>query len=131
MLARVLLLAIDMTLAGEPLGLDTARDLVRKLRHTYPGTLWESGSVDQHNRIAKWLKFAIQRSQYIPSEACSHFSNIFQFPFVVCAEEQRAKAFPITGWFSVADDDELVLLVHFYLQLSAHRLAYPAVPSSS
>jgi hypothetical protein len=56
MLARVLLLAIDMTLAGEPLGLDPARDLVRKLRHTYPGTLWTSGSVDQHNRIAKWLK---------------------------------------------------------------------------
>ena len=36
MLARLLLLAIDMTLAGEPLGLETARDLSRELRHCYP-----------------------------------------------------------------------------------------------
>ena len=35
-LARLLLLAIDMTLAGEPLGLETARDLSRELRHCYP-----------------------------------------------------------------------------------------------
>ncbi len=35
-LARLLLLAIDMTLAGEPLGLETARDLVREVRHCYP-----------------------------------------------------------------------------------------------
>lgn len=36
MLARLLLLAVDMTLAGEPLGLETARDLLREVRHTYP-----------------------------------------------------------------------------------------------
>ncbi len=35
-LARLLLVAVDMTLAGEPLGLETARDLGRELRHTYP-----------------------------------------------------------------------------------------------
>jgi hypothetical protein len=39
MLARLLLLAIDMTLAGEPLGLETARDLVREIRHTFPELL--------------------------------------------------------------------------------------------
>jgi hypothetical protein len=36
MLARVMLLAIDVVLAGEPLALETARDLFREVRHTYP-----------------------------------------------------------------------------------------------
>ena len=36
MLARVMLVAIDIVLAGDPLGLETARDLMRELRHTYP-----------------------------------------------------------------------------------------------
>ena len=36
MLARVMLMAIDIVLAGEPLGLETARDLGRELRHAYP-----------------------------------------------------------------------------------------------
>ena len=35
-LARLLLVAVDMTLAGEPLGLGTARDLFREVRHCYP-----------------------------------------------------------------------------------------------
>ncbi len=41
MLARLLLVAVDMTLAGEPLGLETARDLGRELRHAYPELLDE------------------------------------------------------------------------------------------
>ncbi len=41
MLARVLLLAIDMTLAGEPLGPETARDLIREVRHACPELLDE------------------------------------------------------------------------------------------
>lgn len=36
MLARLLLVAIDLVLSGEPLGLETARDLGRELRHAYP-----------------------------------------------------------------------------------------------
>jgi hypothetical protein len=36
MLARVMLVAIDIVLAGEPLGLEAARDLGRELRHAYP-----------------------------------------------------------------------------------------------
>lgn len=36
MLARVMLGAIDIVLAGDPLGLETARDLSRELRHSYP-----------------------------------------------------------------------------------------------
>ena len=36
MLARVMLVAIDLVLSGEPLGLETARDLGRELRHAYP-----------------------------------------------------------------------------------------------
>lgn len=35
-LARVMLVAIDIVLAGEPLGLETARDLGKELRHAYP-----------------------------------------------------------------------------------------------
>jgi hypothetical protein len=31
-----MLLAVDHVLSGEPLGLETARDLSRELRHTYP-----------------------------------------------------------------------------------------------
>jgi len=36
MLARVLLLAVDHVVFGEPLGLGTARDLVREIKHSYP-----------------------------------------------------------------------------------------------
>jgi hypothetical protein len=36
MLARMMLVAIDIVLAGEPLGLEAARDLGRELWHTYP-----------------------------------------------------------------------------------------------
>ena len=41
MLARVMLVAVDIVLAGEPLGLETARDLIREIRHTYPELLAE------------------------------------------------------------------------------------------
>jgi hypothetical protein len=41
MLTRVMLLAIDIVLAGEPLGLETAHDLGKELRHAYPELLDE------------------------------------------------------------------------------------------
>lgn len=41
MLTRVMLVAIDIVLAGEPLGLETARDLIREVRHAYPELLDE------------------------------------------------------------------------------------------
>jgi hypothetical protein len=37
MLARVMLFAIDILLAGEPLGLETARDLFREVPALLPG----------------------------------------------------------------------------------------------
>jgi hypothetical protein len=36
LLARLMLVAIDIVLSGDPLGLETARDLSRELRHCYP-----------------------------------------------------------------------------------------------
>ncbi len=42
MLARVMLVAIDIVLSGESLGLETARDLSREVRHTYPQLVDES-----------------------------------------------------------------------------------------
>jgi hypothetical protein len=36
MLARVMLVAIDTTLSGEGMGLETARDLIREVEHAYP-----------------------------------------------------------------------------------------------
>ncbi len=36
MLARLMLVATDLVLSGEPLGLETARDLVREIKHTFP-----------------------------------------------------------------------------------------------
>ncbi len=42
MLVRVMLVAIDIVLAGEPLGLETAHDLGRELRHAYPELVNES-----------------------------------------------------------------------------------------
>jgi len=36
MLTRLMLVAIDLILAGERLGLETARDLVREIKHTFP-----------------------------------------------------------------------------------------------
>jgi hypothetical protein len=41
MLARVMLVAIDLVLSGEGLGLETARDLGKELRNTYPELLDE------------------------------------------------------------------------------------------
>ena len=35
-LARLMLVAADIVLAGDPLGLETGRDLVREVRHCYP-----------------------------------------------------------------------------------------------
>jgi hypothetical protein len=42
MLTRVMLVAIDLVLSGERLGLETARDLVREIKHTYPELVDES-----------------------------------------------------------------------------------------
>ena len=38
-LARLMLVMVDIVLAGDPLGLETARDLGRELRHTFPELL--------------------------------------------------------------------------------------------
>lgn len=35
-LARLMLVSIDLVLSGEGLGLETARDLVREIMHTFP-----------------------------------------------------------------------------------------------
>ena len=35
-LARLMLVAIDIVLSGEPLGLETARDLLREVEYAYP-----------------------------------------------------------------------------------------------
>ena len=42
-LARLMLAIADIVLAGDPLGLETARDLVREVRHTYPELAAERG----------------------------------------------------------------------------------------
>ena len=34
--ARVMLLAVDLIVSGEGLGLESARDLFREVRHAYP-----------------------------------------------------------------------------------------------
>jgi hypothetical protein len=39
MLTRVMLVAIDPVLSGERLGLETACDLVREIKHTFPELL--------------------------------------------------------------------------------------------
>jgi hypothetical protein len=36
MLAREMLLAVDLIVSGEGLGLEVARDLFREVRHAYP-----------------------------------------------------------------------------------------------
>ena len=36
MLARVMLVAIDLVLSDEGMGLETARDLIREVEHAYP-----------------------------------------------------------------------------------------------
>lgn len=35
-MARVMLLAVDLIVSGEGLGLETAPDLIREIRHAYP-----------------------------------------------------------------------------------------------
>jgi hypothetical protein len=41
LLARLMILMTDHILAGEGLGLETARDLIREVRHCYPELLDE------------------------------------------------------------------------------------------
>jgi hypothetical protein len=41
LLARLMLVMVDIVIAGDPLGLESARDLSRELRHTYPELLDE------------------------------------------------------------------------------------------
>lgn len=41
LLVRLMLVAIDLVLSGEGLGLETARDLIREVQHTYPELLAE------------------------------------------------------------------------------------------
>lgn len=41
MLTRVMLVAIDLVLSGEGMGRETARDLIREVRHAYPELLDE------------------------------------------------------------------------------------------
>jgi len=43
MLARLMLLATDIVLSGEPLGLEAARDLGRELRKRIPGACGRVG----------------------------------------------------------------------------------------
>jgi hypothetical protein len=45
MLTRVMLGAIDIVLAEERLGLETARDLTRELRHAYPELVGECSNL--------------------------------------------------------------------------------------
>lgn len=45
LLARLMLVAIDIVLAGDPLGLETARDLVREVEHAYPELVTERGEL--------------------------------------------------------------------------------------
>lgn len=42
MLVRLMLVAIDLVVSGEGLGLETARDLFRDVRHCYPELVDES-----------------------------------------------------------------------------------------
>jgi hypothetical protein len=54
MLARTMLVAIDIVLSGEPLGLETPRDLGRELRHAYPEL------VDDLHRMASSLPSVLE-----------------------------------------------------------------------
>jgi hypothetical protein len=47
-LARLMLVMVDIVLAGDPLGLGTARDLLREVEHAYPELLDESGGPSPH-----------------------------------------------------------------------------------
>ena len=42
LLARLMLVTVDIVLAGDPLRLETTRDLLREVRHTYPELVDES-----------------------------------------------------------------------------------------
>jgi hypothetical protein len=44
-LARLMLVMVDIVLAGDPLGLETARDLVREVQHTFPELAAERGDL--------------------------------------------------------------------------------------
>ncbi|HKI24757.1 MAG TPA: hypothetical protein VKA07_00445 [Candidatus Sulfotelmatobacter sp.] len=41
-LARLMLVMVDIILAGDPLGLETGRDLIREIEHTFPELVEET-----------------------------------------------------------------------------------------
>lgn len=45
LLARLMLVAVDIVLAGDPLGLETARDLIREVEHIFPELAAERGEI--------------------------------------------------------------------------------------
>jgi hypothetical protein len=45
LLASLMILMTDHILSGDPLGLETARDLIREVRHTYPELVDEWGDL--------------------------------------------------------------------------------------
>ena len=47
LLTRVMLVAIDLVLSGEGMGLETARDLGKEIRHTYPELVEECSNLRQ------------------------------------------------------------------------------------
>ena len=65
MLARVLLLAVDIIVSGEGLGLDTARDLVREVKHCYPELLADWEALGAESRAVtpsrKWPDYTVER----------------------------------------------------------------------
>lgn len=50
MLARVMLVAIDIVLAGDPLRLETGRDLIREVEHTFPELAAQRGKLFQNEQ---------------------------------------------------------------------------------
>ena len=70
LLVRLMLVAIDLVLSGEGLGLETARDLIREVQHTYPELLAERNASELRGDES------VQRQNPCCGEAASANGNV-------------------------------------------------------
>lgn len=79
MLARVLLVAIDLVLSDEGVGLETARDLVREVWHCYPelSAEWDESQAEARARVRRApLPRRARAGRYAPAEEASREQNL-------------------------------------------------------
>jgi len=107
MLARVMLVAIDTILAGEPLGLETARDLFREVRHAYPELVDE---------VSKTVERRMHRAELLDHQPVPVRTDVFLHGLEPDTLEMLRWAMEqdlVLGGLDFTGDDDSILILRF------------------